>query len=64
MLVVFDKSMNMAQTKPTLPRVFFHFSSILNKYCFIKLLSIKLSVGIYMILSKTFDMRGKIPRGL
>ena len=31
----FDKSMNMAQTKPPLSRVFFHFSSVLFKQCFV-----------------------------
>ena len=64
---VFYKSMNMAQTKPPLSRVFFHFSSILTRECWVlwfflkpvsnfdNLSSMKFSICVYMILSMIFD---------
>ena len=62
-----QRSLNMTQTKTPLSRVFFRFSSILTKcwvlWFFLKhvrnfanLPSMKFSIWIYMILSKTFDL--------
>lgn len=67
----FEKSMNMARTKPTLPRLFFHFSRILIKQCWVlwtflnpvsksdSLPSMKISIWVYMILSNNFGMWSK-----